>query len=261
MQQTALPPVLSSLLTPDTLPGRGPPRAAATLAGPSLVAAERPATPDIGSLLASMPPAPGPAPKKSSKAAAAVAAPAPSPSSSLLSPDGQPLCPTTPSATYQCVPYGFSPDAAPALSVCVNLCAAPPPPGSDSPLCVNCGDPSAACRRAHGEYGQTFTFALTGKGVAPCYVKPPPPGEGDAACATNTGSNNKGCGNQGSNNVGNGNVGDGNQGDGNKGSFNIGDKNTGSYNRGACNRGDGNQGSNLAGNYLVGNGNNPCPLQ
>jgi len=261
LQQTALPPVLSSLLTPDTLPGRGPPRAAATLAGPSLVAAERPATPDIGSLLASMPPAPGPAPKKSSKAAAAVAAPAPSPSSSLLSPDGQPLCPTTPSATYQCVPYGFSPDAAPALSVCVNLCAAPPPPGSDSPLCVNCGDPSAACRRAHGEYGQTFTFALTGKGVAPCYVKPPPPGEGDAACAPNTGSNNKGCGNQGSNNVGNGNVGDGNQGDGNKGSFNIGDKNTGSYNRGACNRGDGNQGSNLAGNYLVGNGNNPCPLQ
>ena len=201
------------------------------------------AHPDIGTVLAAMPrdsdaatlTAPAPAAKAKAKsggakapaparaaprrAAATISAPAPSPT--LTSPSGQPLCPSTPAATYQCVPYGFSPESAPSLKACVDLCAGPPIPGlSDAPTCVNCGDPAAACKKAHGEYGNTFTYTLVSREKEPCYVPPPPPKEGDANCIPNEGENNRGCGNVGSNNVGSNNRGNGNTGSGNVGSFN-----------------------------------------
>jgi hypothetical protein len=157
--------------------------------------------------------------------AAATAAPATTTNTAAAAPpqprtvsdDGRPLCPDTPSAIYQCVPPGFTPDAAPDLKACVDLCAGPPAPplpvvegvdaaASATPaptqaaaLCLPCGDPGAACKKAHGEFGNAFTFALVSRGAAPCYVPPPPPAVGDPSCK-NEGSNNVGCGNVGDNN-------------------------------------------------------------
>eukprot|EP00884_Botryococcus_braunii_P017101 jgi/Botrbrau1/4074/Bobra.152_3s0029.1 len=169
----------------------------------------------------------------------------------------QPSCPTTPSGIYQCVPSGFTPDSAPNLKVCVNLCVGPPMPNGNRTVspCVNCKDPGVVCRQAHPEYGTAFTYAFVARGATKCLVPQPPP---PAPCI-NKGTGNVGCGNVGDNNKGNNNIGSSNSGDGNVGSFNIGNKNQGSFNQGNCNKGDGNSGNNLAGNYLYGSGSNPCP--
>lgn len=61
----------------------------------------------------------------------------------------QKACSTTPSGIYQCVPSGFTPDSAPNLKVCVNLCLGPPMPNGNKTVspCVNCKDPGVVCRQ------------------------------------------------------------------------------------------------------------------
>ena len=245
--------------------------AAATAAADAATHAEFDAA--FGRLAGAMPAA------TTAPAAAATAAPATPPdllAARTASEDGRPLCPATPSAVYQCVPPGFTPDAAPDLRACVDLCGGPPAPplpivagAADSTsaaaaaaaaappamLCLPCADPGKACKKAHGEFGNAFTYALLSRGSAPCYLAPPAPAPGDSACK-NEGANNAGCGNVGDNNrvrekrekgsvswfervraplshalpplstlcsikQGNNNKGNGNQGDSNKGNFNT----------------------------------------